>query len=83
MQDSPNGETGYRFTGPELARLAAYRDAVRAGLYGERCADTTDWDARALLTPPAEPAPLDVLTPDELERLASYRDAVAAGLLTD
>jgi hypothetical protein len=58
----------YPFTPAELARLAAYRAAVQAGLYT---------DARC------DPGPWQLFTPAELVRLAAYRAAVAVGFYTD
>lgn len=80
----------YRFTATELARLAVYRAAVRAGFYSDRCAKTA-----ATITSAIAPADLSVLdgeffalraagfTSAEITRLVAYRDAVAAGLFRD
>jgi hypothetical protein len=83
MQDTSSEEMSYRFTERELARLTAYRDAIRAGLYSEQSADANGGEWNGLLEPSTDPSPVEVLTPEELERLAAYRDAVAEGLFVD
>jgi hypothetical protein len=86
MQDGSGVETTYPFTAPELARLAAYRAAVRAGLYTDYPADGPNerrdvWagSSDAAAAPAADPS--ELLTPEELERLGSFKDAIEAGLL--
>jgi len=86
MSDGSAMETTYHFTAPELARLIAFRGAVRAGLYSDRTADASAddrdgqfWSGQTDATPPTD----DVLTPEERERLGAFRDALEAGLLAD
>ena len=80
----------YRFTATELARLAAYRAAVRAGFYNDRGAETAQTITTAVAT--ADTGVLERedcalrgagFTPAEITRLVAYRDAVAAGLFRD
>ncbi|HEY3082461.1 MAG TPA: hypothetical protein VGM69_21455 [Chloroflexota bacterium] len=86
MSDGSAMETTYHFTAPELARLIAFRGAVRAGLYSDRTADASGddregrtWSEQSDTTPPAD----DVLTPAERERLGAFKDAIEAGLLAE
>jgi hypothetical protein len=68
------------FTPAELARLAAYRAAVKAGFY-------TDWDGSASSTDVEVLAWLggtrDPLSVDERQRLNRLRMEVAAGRYSD
>lgn len=86
MQPDTTDRPSYSFTAAELARLTAYREAVRAGFYnddggasGAACVAeaatgtvVTTWAGHE-----AE------FTPKQLARLAAYRAAIAAGFFNE
>jgi hypothetical protein len=73
------------FTSDELARLAAYRDAVTAGFYTDwdGSTDSTDTETLAWLERSGAAAADFPFTPAEVERLERCRAAVAGGYYSE